>query len=122
MRSWRRRALNPLFARGMAQSTVREHALDVLLQRRVDHVVLAQAAQTLAGLLLHSVVAARLGATHAAFACHPEALGGGLLRLHLRHDAILVTAPVGPTPSMPARRGPRQRRAGLGCLPEAGGG
>src|SRR5580698_8590882 len=87
MRLRRRRALNPRFARGMGDlSAVGEHALDVLLHRRVDHVVLAQAAQALAGLFLHPVVAATLRATHAALAGHAEALGRRFSGLHLRHD------------------------------------
>src|SRR5580693_9265631 len=68
-------------------SAVRQHALRALLHRLVDHVVLAQATQALARLLLHPVVAARLGATHATRSGHPEALGRSLFRLHFRHGA-----------------------------------
>src|SRR5271170_4700501 len=91
MRLRRRRALKPRLARGMGpySSTVGEHALDVLLHRRVDHVVLAQATQALARLLLHPVVAARLRALDPALAGHAEPLGSGLVGLHLRHDAGL---------------------------------
>src|SRR5580692_5509869 len=90
MRLRRRRALNPRFARGMGvSSAVREHALGALLHGPVDHVVLTQAAEALARLLLHAVVAAGLGAAHAALSGDPEALARGLLCLHLRHGTDL---------------------------------
>src|ERR1700678_3296780 len=96
MRLRRRRALNPLFARGMGSSSaVREEALDALLHGPVDHVVLTQAAEALARLLLHAVVSATLRAAHAALAGDPEALRRGLLCLHLRHGAGPVFATTG---------------------------
>jgi hypothetical protein len=44
------------------RSTIGKEALDVTLERPVDRVVLPEAAEALARLLLHPVVAALLGA------------------------------------------------------------
>src|ERR1035438_1893344 len=95
MRLRRLRALKPRLARSIGllsracqeRSTVRQETPGALLHRLVDHVVLAQASQTLARLLLHPVVAAGLRAANAARAGDPETLGRRLFRLHLRHGA-----------------------------------
>src|SRR5580704_12803143 len=104
MRLRRRRALNPRFARGMGvSSAVRKQALRPLLHRPVDHVVLAQAAEALARLLLHAVVSTGLRAANAPLSGDPEPLGGGFLRLHLRHGADLGSRGTARRP--PGRRG-----------------
>src|SRR5262249_23148357 len=58
-------------------SAVGEHELDALLERLLDHVVLAKATAVLLALLLHDVVEARLAATHAARPGDLEPLRGG---------------------------------------------
>src|SRR5438132_10520981 len=88
MRLRRRRALNPRFARGMSKSprsAVRNEALDLPLERLVDHVVVAGAADALAGFLLHEVIAAGFRAANPARARDAEAFRRALVGLHLRH-------------------------------------
>src|SRR5512144_2423643 len=87
MRLRRRRALNPLFARGMAYScsTVGQKALDLAFMRLRNHVVVAQAAQALPGLVDQAVVTTTLGTTDAAAPADLEPLRRGLVCLHLRH-------------------------------------
>ena len=68
--------------------------------------VLAEAAETLARLLLHAVVTPGLRATHATLSGDPETLGSGLLRLHLRHVAHLMFDRALPGTYRPVNRGP----------------
>src|SRR4051812_25166 len=91
MRLRRRRALNPLFARGMAFlfSAVRKETLDLSLVRIRNHVVVAQTTEALAVLVDQPVVATGLRALHASRSGDLEPLGRGLVRLHLRHEARL---------------------------------
>src|SRR5207245_1909279 len=69
----------------LSLSTVRQKQANSLLERLVDHVVLAEAAKALARLLLHPVVTATLRAPDPAGAGDLEALGSGAVRLHFRH-------------------------------------
>ena len=63
-----------LFQSWFVFSGVGQHRLDLLLKRAVDHVVVAHAANALAGLFLHAVLTTGLGAADAAFPRDLEAL------------------------------------------------
>src|SRR4051794_482217 len=92
MRLRRRRALKPLFTRGMAGSLldqVRQQALETLLVRVVYDLVLAQLAQAASGLATHQVAEASFAPAELAGTGHAYPLGGGTLRLHLGHRSLL---------------------------------
>src|SRR3954447_8440178 len=96
MRVRRRRALNPLFARGMAFlfSAVRKETLDLSLVRIRNHVVVAQAAQALTGLVDEPVVTTGLRALDASRSADLEPLRCGLVGLHLGHEALDLLCPL----------------------------
>lgn len=70
----------------------------MLFKRLIDHVVVAEAANALARLLLHSVVSALLGATNATFTGHFEPLCRGFSGFHFRHDIALPDPLLGAHP------------------------